>query len=272
MVQRRRNSTGPLRWPFGTLDIQLLEKRSQLKTGALTALRDLCALRRGQGLRPFPRAPLSPLAAFCLRFAPDGFHLTKLNTSCTIEMPASLRSDSVRVHPGMPFRFPLEYAFSFPGIARRISRFKPTKLPDSTATYAYSSRSQIWAGLIRRSARSTSLRSVNAAPSVATKILKGDSSNSLAWSPLPGLSGCFTSIEDDQTAHSSNRPSSGLYLTAARDNRSKTINPGRLWPARCKRRYREFGGGDGRDQAGLTAVAQETADEHNCFDLVLGQP
>ncbi len=32
-------------------------------------------------------------------------------------------------------------------------------------------------------------------------------------------------------------------------------------PARCKRRYREFVGGDAAcDQAGLTAVAQETAD------------
>ena len=92
---------------------------------------------------------------------------------------------------------------------------------------------------------------------VATKTLEGDP---LAWSPLPGLSGCFTSIEDDQTAHSSNRPSSWLYLTATRDNRSKTINPSRLRPARCKRRYREFVGGDARDQAGLTAVAQETAD------------
>jgi hypothetical protein len=29
-----------------------------------------------------------------------GFHLTKLNTPGTIEMPASLRSDRVRVHPG----------------------------------------------------------------------------------------------------------------------------------------------------------------------------
>jgi hypothetical protein len=79
-------------------------------------------------------------------------------------------------------------------------------------------------------------------------------------------------IEDDQTAHSSNRPSSGFYLTAARDNRSRTINPSRLWPARCKRRYREFLGRDARNQAGLTAVAQETADEHNRIDLVLGQP
>jgi Helix-turn-helix len=31
-------------------------------------------------------------------------------------MPASLRSDGVRVHPGMPFGFPPEYAFSFAGI------------------------------------------------------------------------------------------------------------------------------------------------------------
>jgi hypothetical protein len=31
-------------------------------------------------------------------------------------MPASLRSDGVRVHPGMPFGFLPEYTFSFPGI------------------------------------------------------------------------------------------------------------------------------------------------------------
>ena len=31
-------------------------------------------------------------------------------------MPASLRSDGVRVHPGMPFGFPPEYAFGFAGI------------------------------------------------------------------------------------------------------------------------------------------------------------
>jgi hypothetical protein len=40
----------------------------------------------------------------------------KSNTSCTIEMPVSLRSDGVRVHPGMPFGFAPEYAFSFTGI------------------------------------------------------------------------------------------------------------------------------------------------------------
>ena len=74
----------------------------------------LCA-ETGQGLPPFP-APLFPLAASFLRYAPDKFLLTKPNTSCTIEMPASLRSDGVRVHPGMPFGFPPEYAFSFAGI------------------------------------------------------------------------------------------------------------------------------------------------------------
>ena len=64
---------------------------------------------------PFP-APLSPLAASFLRCTADRFLLTKPNTSCTIEMPASLRSDGVRVHPGMPFGFPSESAFGFAGI------------------------------------------------------------------------------------------------------------------------------------------------------------
>jgi hypothetical protein len=40
--------------------------------------------------------------------------LTKPNTSCTIEMPASLRSDGVQDHPGMPF-IP-DSAFGFAGI------------------------------------------------------------------------------------------------------------------------------------------------------------
>jgi hypothetical protein len=31
-------------------------------------------------------------------------------------VPASLRSDGVRDHPGMPFGFPSERAFSFTGI------------------------------------------------------------------------------------------------------------------------------------------------------------
>jgi hypothetical protein len=40
----------------------------------------------------------------------------KPNTSGTIELPASLRSDGVRDHPGMPFGFLPELAFSFAGI------------------------------------------------------------------------------------------------------------------------------------------------------------
>jgi hypothetical protein len=43
----------------------------------------------------------------------------KPNTSYTIEMPASLRSDGVR--PGMPFGFPRETAFGFAGILTRIA-------------------------------------------------------------------------------------------------------------------------------------------------------
>jgi hypothetical protein len=81
---------------------------------ALFALRFLCA-EAGQGLPPFP-ASLSPLAAFILRCAPDRFLLTKPNTSSTIKVPASLRSDGVRVHPGMPFGFVPESAFGFAGI------------------------------------------------------------------------------------------------------------------------------------------------------------
>jgi hypothetical protein len=45
--------------------------------------------------------------------------LTKPNTSCTIEMPASLRSDGVRVHPGMVFGIIPDLAFGFAGIPIR---------------------------------------------------------------------------------------------------------------------------------------------------------
>jgi hypothetical protein len=65
-------------------------------------------------------APFS-LAAFFLRFASDRFPLTKPNTSCTVELPASLRSDGVRDHPGMPFGFLLETAFVFAGILNRVA-------------------------------------------------------------------------------------------------------------------------------------------------------
>lgn len=36
--------------------------------------------------------------------------------------------------------------------------------------------------------------------------------------------------------------------------------------------YREFEGEGAPDQAGLVFVAQETADEHNRIELVLGEP
>ena len=85
--------------------------------GAPAALRGHCVLRWGQDVPSFPHAPFLT-AAFFLRFAPDRFLLTKPSTSYAIELPASLRSDGVRDHPGMPFGFPSEQAFSFTGIPR----------------------------------------------------------------------------------------------------------------------------------------------------------
>jgi hypothetical protein len=61
---------------------------------------------------PVP-TPLSSLAALFPCYAQDSFPLTKPNTSCTSEVPASLRSDGVRVYPGMPSGFPSESAFGF---------------------------------------------------------------------------------------------------------------------------------------------------------------
>jgi hypothetical protein len=55
----------------------------------------------GKDCCPLPYTP-SPSN---LRFAAEKSFLTKPNTSSTIEMPASLRSEGVRVHPGMPFGF-----------------------------------------------------------------------------------------------------------------------------------------------------------------------
>src|SRR5712692_8637925 len=86
--------------------------------GALIALRVSPALGGDKGYRPFPRAPFSASGSF-LRYAPDRFLLTKPNTSCTIELPASLRSDGVRDHPGMPFGFIPDFAFDFAGIPTR---------------------------------------------------------------------------------------------------------------------------------------------------------
>src|SRR6266853_247107 len=74
-----------------------------------------CVLRWGQDVPSFPHAPFLAPALF-LRCASDSFSLTKPNTSCTSERPASLRSEGVRVHPGMPLGFPSETAFGFDGI------------------------------------------------------------------------------------------------------------------------------------------------------------
>ena len=78
-------------------------------------------LRRGKACRLFP-TPLSPLAAFILRCARDRFLLTKPNTSSTVKVPASLRSDGLRVHPGVPFGLPPETAFGFAGILTKTNQ------------------------------------------------------------------------------------------------------------------------------------------------------
>jgi len=70
------------------------------------ARRSLCVLRRGQGLRPFPRTPFSASGALPPLCSGHLF-LTKTNTCCTIEVPASLRSEncspSVRNAVRVPF-------------------------------------------------------------------------------------------------------------------------------------------------------------------------
>jgi len=73
---------------------------------ALGGARDCC---------PLPHTPI-PASPSNLRFAAEKIFLTKPNTSFTIEMPASLRSEGVRVHPGMPFGFLSESAFGFAGM------------------------------------------------------------------------------------------------------------------------------------------------------------
>ena len=80
----------------------------------------------------FPCAPFSASSTF-LRSAPDGFLLTNRNTSCTIEMPASLRSDGARVHPGMPFGFPPQSEFGFAGILTRRPDARWNRIPASAA-------------------------------------------------------------------------------------------------------------------------------------------
>ena len=73
-----------------------------------TDARRVSAVLSGErGCRPFPRTPFSasgrppPLRS-------GWFPLTKSNTSRKIRRPASLRSDGVRLQPGIPFGFPSE--------------------------------------------------------------------------------------------------------------------------------------------------------------------
>ena len=86
--------------------------RKRGNRSADSALRGLSVLRRGKGLaalspHPFPRTAIQPpLRSGKLR---DTKSLTKPNTSRTIKKPASLRSDSVRHYPGIPFGFPPEW-------------------------------------------------------------------------------------------------------------------------------------------------------------------
>src|SRR5579862_9049448 len=95
-------------------------QRKFIDRSAARAPEPLCAEAGTRATAPFP-APLSPLAASFLHCAPDRFLLTKPNTSCTIEMPASLRSDGVRDHPGMPFGIIPDSAFGFAGIPTRFN-------------------------------------------------------------------------------------------------------------------------------------------------------
>ena len=74
------------------------------------------------------------------QFAPDRFLLTKPNTSCTIDVPASLRSDGVRDNPGMPFGIIPDLASDFAGIPNQASPAPvPTCLFDGTAVESFQS-------------------------------------------------------------------------------------------------------------------------------------
>src|SRR5439155_7083351 len=82
---------------------------------AVNAIDELLGTRAQPERWSSPHAPFLAPALF-LRCASDSFSLEKPNTSCKIEWPSSLRSEGVRVHPGMPFGFPSETAFGFAGI------------------------------------------------------------------------------------------------------------------------------------------------------------
>ena len=95
--------------------VELSANMNYLRCRSAVALRCHCVLRRGQGLPPLSPHPFLRFR-HCSSAALRRFFLTKPNTSCTIEMPASLRSDGVRDHPGMLFGIILDLAFGFAGI------------------------------------------------------------------------------------------------------------------------------------------------------------
>ncbi len=76
---------------------------------------------RGTGLRPFPRTPV-PASGAQPPLRSGWFLLTNPNTSRKIRKPASLRSDGVRLQPGILFGFPPETLLAFPGIHNRDGR------------------------------------------------------------------------------------------------------------------------------------------------------
>jgi hypothetical protein len=98
------------------------------------------------------RAVLSPFLApaLFLRCASDSFSLTKPNTSCKIEWPAPLRSEGVRVHPGMPFGFPSETASASPESSAprsgRILRYDQCALCGLTRRCTYRAAGRGFAG------------------------------------------------------------------------------------------------------------------------------
>src|SRR5258708_10896769 len=68
-----------------------------------------------------------------LRSAADRSLSTKPNTSCRIEMPASLASEGVRAHPGMPFGFLRGSAIAtVPGMDNRVAHigFTPARIEE----------------------------------------------------------------------------------------------------------------------------------------------
>ena len=98
-----------------SLNAAVLIKSSQLRIGALIALRVSPALGGDKGCRPFPRTPFSaggilpPLCSGQVSLDEAEHFLHNRDASV-----ATLRC--VRVHPGLAFGITLDLAFGFAGI------------------------------------------------------------------------------------------------------------------------------------------------------------